>query len=351
MAFFLYRLRFRGPVHFGLAGIGLEAVEARLSSDSLTSALVNAVAIAEGPEGAQDLISQLTSPQPPFVVSSLFPFGPDPEKRAEPLMLLVRPLVPPPVADPQTLRRLGKDMKRISYLRPEDFLSWVGETPLEAHKLEEVVSRSQDLTSGWWEEETRPRVALDRLSQNSAIWSQAAIWFRKEQMEQGAQSKIAGSGLYGLVWFRDDPWKERLAAAFAMLGDTGLGGERTYGLGLFDFGGFEPPNPLFNKILTGKGPQRVFLSLYYPAPEERGRLGQVLQAWDFVERRGYIVTGRDTTGLKRKRVSMLVEGSVAREKLKGSMVDVTPDGAEALGLRHRVYRSGLAFLAPFGDPL
>lgn len=349
MSFSLFRLHFKGPVHFGVAGIGLEELEVRLSSDSLTSALINAFAVMEGPEGAEELVSQLVSSDPPFIISSLFPFGPDPEKPDEPVEALVRPLVPPLVADHQSMRRLGKELKKISYLRPEDFLLWVGNDPLETEHLEDIVSRSQTLTSGWWDEEIRPRVALDRTSQNSVIWSQAAIWFRNEQRAQGATVRTVGSGLYGLVWFREESWREKLAAAFAILGDTGLGGERTYGLGLFRFGGFESPGSRMERILKGMTRCKVFLSVYYPAPGERHRLKDVLEAWEYVERRGYVVTGRYTTTLKRKRVRMLAEGSVAKENLKGSMVDVTPNGAEAFGLKHRVYRSGLVFLAPFGD--
>jgi len=37
---------------------------------------------------------------------------------------------------------------------------------------------------------------------------------------------------------------------------------------------------------------------------------------------------------------------VAKEVVKGKMVEVTPDDAQDLGLTHSVYRSGLAFLMP-----
>lgn len=349
MPFYLYRLHFKGAVHFGLAGIGLEAVETKLSSDSLTSALINAFSLSEGPEGAHNLVMALSSDTPPFLMSSLFPFGPDPKEPKKYLEALVRPLSKPPLEKPELVKEVGKDLKKIVWLHPEDFLAWSGDTPIGEERLKLLLKRSAGLTSGWWKEEMRPRVALDRQSQNSSIWSQAAVWFAREVRNGDGKLTRVGAGLYGLVEFNDDSWKHRLEAAFRVLGDTGLGGERTYGLGLFRFGGFEDVGPTWEEILKGKRARRVFLSLYYPAENEREGLADALEAWEFVERRGYVVSGRNATGIKRKRVRMLVEGSVARKPLKGAMADVTPDNASDLGISHRIYRSGLAFLVPHGD--
>lgn len=349
MSVYVYRLYFEGPVHFGLAGIGLEAAETRLSSDSLTSAVINAFYLLEGREGADALASALSSGNPPFVLSSLFPFGPDPDHPELAVDAIVRPLIPPEVSTPDLMYRFSKELKKIRYLHPADFSAWIFDRPLSAEDLDSIVSRARRLTEGWWEEETRPRVALDRESQNSAVWSQSATWFRKEDRDNQGAVVRTSAGLYGLVRFFDETWKERLAQAFRILGDAGLGGERTYGFGLFRFGGFETPGSNWQEILFGKKPRLVLLSLYYPNDAERSGLAEALEAWDFVERRGYVVSGRNATGIKRKRVRMIVEGSVARRPLKGAMADVTPDGAEDLGISHRVLRSGLAFLVPDGE--
>lgn len=349
MSVYLYRLHFQGPVHFGLAGIGLEAAEITLSSDSLTSALVNAFSLVEGPEGANALISCLTSDNPPFVLSSLFPFGPDPEYPQRLVEALVRPLTPPKFRDPDSIKLFSKELKRINYLHPLDFKAWISDRPLESAELASIVTRSQKLTLDWWARETRPRVALDRESQNSSVWSQTAVWFRKEERDGQGKLMGAGAGLYGLVRFRDESWKETLCEAFRILGDTGLGGERTYGFGLFKFQGLEDPDSRWKELLHGNGTSHVFLSLYYPNDAERQDLAQALEAWDFVEKRGYVVSGRNATTVKRKRMRMIVEGSVARKPLRGAMIDVTPDDAQALGIPHRVFRSGLAFLVPNGE--
>ncbi len=349
MSVYLFRLHFLGPVHFGMAGIDLEATQSSLSSDSLISAIVNAFLLLDGPEAAEEVISALSSDKPPFVLSSLFPFGPDKDRADRYAEALVRPLTPPPVGDSETLGRFGKDLKTINYLHPQDFAAWISQRPLAPHEIESVVSRARVFTEGWWKQETRPRVALDRESQNSAVWSQAATWFQREERGKEGEVLTVGSGLYGLVRFHDESWKERLASAFRVLGDTGLGGERTYGFGLFKFGGFETPGDHWREILSGEGRFKVLLSLYYPRQEERKSLAQSLVAWDFVEKRGYVVSGRNATTIKRKRVRMLVEGSVCRRPLRGAMVDVTPENAKGLGIPHRVFRCGLAFLVPDGE--
>lgn len=348
MIVFLYRLHFKGPLHLGVYGIDLLGVEEKLSSDSLTSALINAVKVISGDTEASELVNALNSPSPPFVLSSLFPFGPNPKNKNSYAEVLIRPLIDPPLEDKKVYKKYGKELKRIRYLSIEDFKKFVGQEILTVSEIENILERSKMFTDGWWSEAVRPRVALDRLSQNSNIWNQAAIWFSKEGRSKEGDP-IKGSGLYGLIRINDEKWKPKLESAFRMLGDMGIGGERTYGLGLFEFGGFESLKGEWKNLFEKPARAYIFLSVYYPAENERDLLKSYLQSWEIVERRGYIVSGRYPTTIKRKRVRMITEGSVTLKPLKGCMVDVTPDTAPELGIPHRVYRSGLAFLVPGGD--
>lgn len=347
METYLFRLHFKGPLHLGLHGIGLEAIEERLSSDSLTSALINAAKVLEGEKGAEEMVEALTSPSPPFVLSSLFPFGPHSKRQGTYAEAIVRPLTDPPVEDKKILQRYGKELKRIRYLSVEDFRAWISEKNLTESQLEEIIEKSMEFSKGWWYEEIRPRVALDRRSQNSNIWNQAAIWFLKEDQNK-EDGFVKGAGLYGLIRLNDNQWKPKLESTFRILGDMGIGGERTYGLGLFEFGGFEALNEEWRNLFRNQARAHIFLSMYYPADQERHELRKCLQAWDTVERRGYIVSGRNTTTIKRKRVRMVTEGSATSKPLIGCMIDTTPEQASEVGITHKVYRSGLAFLVPGG---
>ena len=375
MRTYLYRLTFEGPVHFGTTGIGLEETEERVRSDSLTSALINAFSVLGR---AEHVVETLTRELPAFTLSSLFPYGPRDGGKV-PVYALPRPIAAPPTKRPDDLRTFGKELKRLRYLGVDDFLSWIGDDPLCVEELEGIITRSAALArsgsdeerdrwwvselrlcveelegiitrsaalarSGsdeerdrWWVSELRPRVALDRENAASSIWLCGVLHFAE------------GAGLYGLVRFADEAWRAPVEEAFRLLGELGLGGERTYGMGGFTFSGLEAPGPDWRRLLEATTKRRALLSLYYPADGEQERIPDAFDAWDVVERRGYIVSGRDATTLKRKKLRMMTEGSVLGAPVRGCLADVTPDSADELGLAHRVYRSGLAFLVPKGD--
>jgi CRISPR-associated protein Csm4 len=342
MSTYLYWLSFNAPVHFGSTGIGLEVTESRLASDSLTSALINAFAVLGTADSA---ISALQGETPAFTLSSLFPFGPMVQAgRTETAYALPRPLSPPKVESTEVRSRFGKDLKRVQYLTPDDFLRWINDAALTATELESIVERGKQLACrwdpvtqvGWWATELRPRVALDRGSQNSNLWSCGALRFHED------------AGLYGLVEINDLAWKNDLETAFGLLGELGVGGERTYGMGTFAFSGLKPLEEVWRTLPPAKPHRAVLLSRYFPTQNELANISDWFEAWDWVESRGYVVSGRTTTTLKRQRVRLIIEGSVTRQPVQGRMVEVTPPHAATLGLPHRVYRSGLAFVFPKG---
>jgi CRISPR-associated protein Csm4 len=341
MELYAYRLHFPGPVRFGATGIGLEETDLTLESDGLVSAFLNALAVSEGSAAVESFIQESQNGKPPAVFSSLFPFGPDPLDNSKTVSVLPKPLAIPS-ASKETLRDLGKDLKKLRWLRPQDAAAWLGPKPLSPEEVDSIVNRCRLLAkpvgehaeTAWFAEELRPRVALDRVHAGSALWACAAIRF------------VPGAGLYGLVAIRPG-WLPRWQTTMRLLGEMGLGGERTYGFGEFEIEGPLPLGDDWSALLALSPPRYLLLSTFFPTPEERLHLAEALEAWDFVERRGFVVTGRQTTTLKRKRVRLLVPGTVMRRPLRGAFADVTPDDYEALGLRHRVYRCGLAFTLPF----
>ncbi len=327
---YLYRLTFTGPVHFGASGIGMENSHVTLTSDALTSALINALCVLGK---ADETVEILRGDNPGFILSSLFLYQRSGDGTVH--YALPKPLCKPPV-DNETIQNMGKEIKKIQYLCPEDTHMWLGDDRLSLDDISQIKTRSESLIKTAYEEELRPRVALDRQSSNSSFWRCGVIHFKK------------GAGLFGLVHIRDNAWKSVLESAFRMLGDLGLGGERTYGFGTFEFSGFEtPPASWFKKERNQK--RYMLLSSYYPNSKEKPHIRDIFAAWNFFENRGYIVSGRNTTTFKRKRLRMFSEGSVVHQPVRGMLVDVTPDDAQALGLSHRVYRTGLAFLFPWRD--
>lgn len=336
MATYLYRLSFKGPAHFGAYGIGLEETSSTLSSDALTSSIINAFALLGK---AEEAVTGLKAENRPiFILSSLFTFGPDKANQTR-SYALPKPMAGPNASDPAFISRFGKALKGLRLLTPGDFVKWTGPEKLSIKDLTGIVERCGRLgqsgtedEGAWFLEDIRTRVALDRDTSRSSVWRCGLIHFHRN------------AGLYGLVTFSDESWREPLTQAFKLLGEMGIGGERTYGMGSFDFSGFEP---VPSDMMLPQNHKRVLLSSYYPSQSERVDLASRLLAWDLRQSRGYITTGLDSTALKKRTIRFLREGSVFKETVAGKFADVTPEAATAWeNIRHGIYRSGLAFFLP-----
>ncbi|MEJ5299529.1 MAG: type III-A CRISPR-associated RAMP protein Csm4 [Thermodesulforhabdaceae bacterium] len=342
MKAFFYRLKFPWGVHFGQHGIGLEESSIVLSSDSLTSALVNACAVIGK---ADEIINALSSNPPVLTLSSLFPYGPVFENgRARQAYAFPKPLDNPPLSEDarEYLRSSGKDIKKLRYIESKDLIMWLGKEPLSAKDLSNIKNRGMALAkpynaddrSGWYVIELRPRVALDRDTCNSSIWYCSIVRF------------VESAGLFGLVTVEDDKHLKFLENAFILLGEMGLGGERTYGIGSFEFQGFEPLENLLPEFTTLFSDRYLLLSRYFPRKDEITTLSEQLLAWTIEENRGFVSSGRYGTTLKRKRLFLFAEGTVSRKPFQGCLVDVTPQIGPSMGLDHKVFRSGLGFWFP-----
>ena len=191
MKTYLYRLTFTGPVHFGATdGIGMENSRVTLASDALTSALVNALCVLGKADAAMET---LLSDTPGFILSSLFLY----QRNEDGIVRYAfpKPLSRPP-ADNQTLQRLGKEIRKINFLCPEDIHAWLGDDRLSLDNIRRIKIRSESLLKRAYREELRPRVALDRQSNNSSIWRCGVIHFEKD------------AGLFGLVVPHAGTWLE-----------------------------------------------------------------------------------------------------------------------------------------------
>ncbi len=329
-----YRLNFKGPVRFGRSGIGLEESHATLPSDSLFSAFVNALLVSEGQARVEEFITACQDPTPPVRFSSLMPYGLDAEdKRA---YAVHKPLTPPGELE------YTKELRKLQWLTPEWAKQWLQGLPGKTSN--DVLTACKDLTAlkvedkdkrkvarHWWKNELRPRVSLDRTTQNSNIWFCAGVTFIKD------------AGLYGLAQVRSD-WEKTWQETMRMLGEMGLGGERTYGYGTYDitFEDLATAAKRWN-IFSDVGKNRLLVSAYYPTDEERNNdLAGNMAAWAYEERRGFVTSGALATGVRRKLVTMLTEGSVFTAPLRGALAVVTPES----GFSHPVSRSGLAFTLP-----
>jgi len=363
-----YHLEARAPFHFGLRGVGIEATDTHAPSDTVFSALCHAIRHQFGADVLEKFLDTYATDQPALVLSSAFPYAlarkeeevrnwhrpehidPDGAVRFFP-----RPLEPPPGAPDDPEKR--KQVKRIDWLSETIFRAWVSGQDLSGYLHEDnlvqgegvwLTPEEREQVAGWRDEETDairlwsvgevPRVTVDRRASTSQVYQAGRVWFQP------------GGGLWLLMNWRED-WQTRGEIALHVLGDAGMGGERSAGHGQFRVHGPHSLPPL-----PGPVPGELFLalSLYYPTRDElEATVGDDEVRYRLCVRRGWMASpdssrspDGDTvqgSGLRRKTVRMFAEGSLlrwpdGRENL-GALADVTPEVFTA----HTVWRYGLAY--------
>lgn len=345
----LYELRPRPGVGFHFGEQGLEQEESSLifSSDSFFSACVATVAEQEGEKAATDFVAPfLAANTPPFRLTSLFPY------------VGTLPLLPLPRLHIHIRGELDRKFaKKVQFVSPgifkrllfaepmDDYLDdeqgqgryvqgravWltVDELPQLPHdwaKFQPLALRAQTI----WSISTIPHVTLDRLSTRSVPFLVGQIRFSQ------------GCGLWLGVSLTDAAWQKRLEGILHHLGDRGIGGERTTGLGAFEL----IPNTKLTSPLPSPLPQsayQVLLSRYHPQRQEIAVLQDDQVAYQLVTIGGWLISPA-TKALRRRRVTLVAEGSVIGTPAHGDLADVTPDPPGILP--HKVYRYGFSLGVP-----
>lgn len=301
MSPYLVRMRMLAPLHVGSSTLGEEDIYDYVPSDTLFSGLCHAWLDAFGKEELEGLLGRFEAGDVPFLISSAFPYY------QETLFL------PPPHVDPPE-RNDGEEGDR-KKLKKADWISLHNFSRLL--RGERVVEESNDAKPP--DRELLPRVALDRDSANSSIYYVRRAVFPPE------------GGLWVLLDIRDEGIEPQLRTAFALLGESGVGGERTMGCGRFEPGFEEPPEEISRRL----GAEGACVSLSRVAPEHPEEAARVAQYYALVESRGWIFS---PTGVGRKRRSawFFAEGSSFDQPMRGKLVNVTPEHRPD----HEVYRYG-----------
>jgi CRISPR-associated protein Csm4 len=142
--------------------------------------------------------------------------------------------------------------------------------------------------------------------------------------------------------FSDSRTRPDFEGTLRLLGDEGVGADRSSGYGRFEVEAAEPFT-----VSLGAG-MRLSLSLLHPAEAEvTGGLLDEPARYDLVIRGGW-VTGPGARTLRKRNVRMLSEGSVIRDlgrERYGDSPEVLEPRPE-LGLHHPVYRPGVAVAVP-----
>ncbi|GIV63110.1 MAG: type III-A CRISPR-associated RAMP protein Csm4 [Chloroflexota bacterium] len=358
-----YALKMKGGVRVGRRGLELEDTLPTIPSDTLFSALIAALALS-GEDTDAFLQPFLTDPpQPPFLLTSTFPYVGE-------VRFYPAPLDWSEALSATALREYGKRIKKVQYLSERLFLRLLNGEGLEDYLFpkEENEPLQKGVTlqgSSFWltveeagsllpifdlkEDKAfalqrqavygrarQPHVTVDRIRYAPEIYHTAQIHFRP------------GCGLwFGVQWLADEahPSRQLLRLAVNVLQYNGLGGKRAIGFGGFEMREGYPKSLPIELPAAVPGQPAYLLSRYHPHPAElpaalSGGRYQLVSVGGWSDPQG-------RENLLRQRVLMISEGSrlIFPHLPAGDVCEVSP--RQAGSLPHPIYRYGLACAAGF----
>ena len=331
--------------HIGDDLKGLERTKEYIHSDTIFSGLMNSFAKLYGKHYVDDLIEQFFDGKPSFVVSSGYLFisgkGYFLPKPKLPIPFLVSKM---PKEDQDEVTSITKKYKEIAFfsdLLLKEFLQGISNGNVKLSLLDQIINDAGEYNEAF-SSIIRPSASIDRVLNNSELF------FRGETfLEKSVNIAV-------FCKYENDDFAEKLKLAFECLGDLGLGGEKTYGLGQFDVDFIDEITTERKFIFEGINSQSsekvnlsYLISLYYPTQEELNTIKD--SYYSLIERKGWFYSPYTNTQLKRKSVMMLEEGSViSGSSLVGTLVDVSPEEWKKTNTEnsHRIVRDGLAFSIP-----
>ncbi len=318
----LIRLRPLAPFRFGPASGARDQTDLLLHSDSLFAAV--SIAMRQLGRLSEWLAATVEGAAPAVRLSSLFPYVGNRLFAIPP-----RTLWPPPATK---LRA-----KSVRFL------------PLEAVR---TLVNGGSLTDDRWVADAASQCLLP-VEKNQAVQPPFRVGLRRSAaVDRQVHARIElhttaclefaeNAGLWCLALFHDDAaraeWSGAVESAFRLLGDSGIGGERSSGWGRFSFTSEPPALPDLTARENGGTPAWWTLSLFSPSAAdgvdwERG-------SYALVERNGRV----DSSGSLKLASRMVEEGAVlvASSMPAGAAQDVAPEGSA-----HPVYRAGFAVALP-----
>ncbi len=286
------KLEFKTPVRIGETGIGLESVSEVIHSDTLFSAIANA--LADLNEDVMEFVEKVSKGE--LRISSAFPFG----RGAYYLPAPVKPYE-----------------KKVDPLVPKD----VFEELLICDEVDKEVEKEKP-----YREFELPKVAVDRVTANTSIYYVSLL-------------KFDNGGFYFLI---EGNGRRLIEIALRYLADEGIGGKKTWGLGRFEFEFTD-----FSLKIPRDSNAFVTLSIVFPQ-----NLKSII-FWKPLIRGGWTFSRRGRQ-IRKPKIVMASEGSIFGEREGGKVIDLD-EVVKGFSARvgHKVFVNGRSFLVPavveYGD--
>ena len=322
------KLYFTSPLHLSKGKSGLDTSFEVLHSDTLKSALFVCaleLGLIEGHNAVAFFESFTISSAFPFVGSELF--FPRPE------------LIPKSIAHNAKQKGKGKierkTLKKVQYFSKNTFEQLLNGTlvALKPCWIREKAYYSEVDIKKPFDSETVQRVVVSRTQDEDGS---DTFYTDRLFFTEGV------SGLFFIIRIHDGKQRQVIQSALLLLGDNGIGSDKSVGNGQFDFTGFETID--FKTIEDA--PKQVSLSLFSP---KKGEVTEFIEqsAYSLVKRGGYIANPDDfdNSTLRKKSIVMFTEGSVfPNTTLVGDVKDLKPDVST---VSHPIYRDGRALFLPY----
>lgn len=339
----LVQLQFDGAAHFGEVGIGIEATSDRLRSDSLFSSWINAFAQLFGKEAVEELLQRFLNQPPPVRMSSTFIYQ---RNGQDDIYYLPRPLKFPVNYPANNDLEFFKSYKKLAYLPLKVWQRWYQGEGFTKSDRAELIDETKGKSNGKlrgsgtfdYSDACKigrvPKIAVDRATRATNLYHTGFVQYNLL------------SGLYFLLEFpqKDERLENNLHAALQLLGEMGVGGERSSGAGRFEVEWLELPPDWKKAIQAPQGAtHHCSISLFWDSDlSEVERVMGTDTAYELLERSGWISSPFSGRQLRRKSIQMFAEGSVFSAAPTGKLADVTPTEFKA----HRIYRNGICMSLP-----
>lgn len=326
------RLHFHAPLHLATGKSQYDRSGQILHSDALLAALfVNALHLGASPEEALAMMDGVR-------LSSGFPFWREEHFFPKPMARM-----PFQIQEVEEERQ-GKPFKKMRFL---------GKSWLERLLRQEAASIDQeqhlhckgtflsDHPDVLTQASTNPKFSIFR----SEVSQRVTI--APDHLEESVPyftDRIffaPDAGLSVLAEIKDENFRSLFQQAFRLLGDNGVGTDRSVGNGFFE--------PEFTQLaleLPVNATHQINLGLYCPADEELDEPDYHQSAWQLIKRGGYLAgaVDPDQITLRKRSIFMFEEGSVfPNKRLQGKREDIAPRG---INVNHAVWRDGRTIFLP-----
>ena len=324
------KLRFSTPVHLGRGLEDLDRSETVYHSDSLKSAIF-AVGLAQFPRWADSDAEAFFNG---FQISSCFPFAADELFLPKPF-LNIRFNFTEIEEDRQAKK--GKKVAFLSFKHFEELVN-VGEgatidlsKDLVTPDGQFICENEETAQRSFFKTEVQQRVAVPLEGDDDQT---RPFYVDRLYFEQDC-------GLYFLADFKgNEKLRTQILQTLRLLGDMGIGTDRTVGNGLFEFDSATDVKQIEIKT-TGKHSAQLCLGLYLPKKEEFTGISLQKSRWSLLKRGGYMAgtSNEAFLSLRKKSLYFFGEGSVftSSQKLVGKKENIQPDWDTPM---HPVWRDG-----------